>query len=63
MFIALLAISVSAHLSRWLMVQQGRRRVFAWAFTLAPFFTPPLLVSYAYSKFAMALLEIGRAHV
>jgi hypothetical protein len=56
LFIALLAISVSAHLSRWLMVQQGRRRVFAWALTLAPFFTPPLLVSYAYSKFAMALL-------
>lgn len=62
LFIALLAIAVSARLSRWLMVQQGRRRVFAWALTLAPFFTPPLLVSYAYSKFAMALLVSAWGH-
>lgn len=62
LFIALLAISVSAHLSHWLTVQQGRRRVFAWALTLAPFFTPPLLVSYAYSRFAMALLVSAWGH-
>ena len=56
LFIALLAVAVSAPLAPWLLVQRGRARVIAWLLLLAPFFTPPLLVSYAFAKFAMALL-------
>ncbi|HSI12090.1 MAG TPA: hypothetical protein VK961_08605 [Chthoniobacter sp.] len=62
LFIALLALAVSAPLNHWLLAQRGRLRVLAWGLTLAPFFTPPLLVSYALSKFAMALLVSTWGH-
>lgn len=62
LFIALLAMAVSAPLSHWLGAQRGRLRVLAWGLVLAPFFTPPLLVSYALSKFAMALLVSSWGH-
>lgn len=56
LFIALLAVAISAPLAPWLVARRGRARFVAWLLLLAPFFTPPLLVSYAFSKFAMALL-------
>src|SRR5260221_5113465 len=62
LLIALAAIAVSAPLSRWLAAQRGRSRVFAWILLLAPFFTPPLLVSYALSKFAVALIVSVWSH-
>jgi hypothetical protein len=61
-FIALLAIAVSMPLVPWLNAQRGRSRIGAWLLLLAPFFTPPLLVSYAFSKFAMTLLVSTWGH-
>jgi ABC-type Fe3+ transport system permease subunit len=61
-FIALLAIAVSAPLAPWVHAQRGRWRIVAWTLLLAPFFTPALLVSYAFSKFAMALIVSGGGH-
>lgn len=62
LLIALVALAASAPLGHWLLVQRGRLRVLAWTLTLAPFFTPPLLVSYALSKFAMTLLVSTWGH-
>ncbi len=47
--------------SGWLAgaVRGGR---WAWVLLLAPFFTPPLLVSYAYSKWALALVQSPWMH-
>ena len=56
LLIALLAIAISGRLSCWLTALRGRPQFFAWILLLAPFFTPPLLASYALSKFAMALI-------
>lgn len=61
-FIALLAVAVSAPLAPWLVAQRGGTCIVAWVLLLAPFFTPPLLVSYAFSKFAMALLVSAWGH-
>ncbi|MEI9896532.1 MAG: hypothetical protein WDN28_22395 [Chthoniobacter sp.] len=38
---------------RWLTAQRGRSRICAWVLLLAPFFTPPLLVSYSLAKVAL----------
>jgi len=62
LIIAGLAVAVAAWLSGWLAAQRGRRRTFAWALLLAPFFTPPLLISYAFSKFALALVAAPWSH-
>ncbi|MEP6667657.1 MAG: hypothetical protein ABJF10_00805 [Chthoniobacter sp.] len=62
LLIALLAIAVSAPLGRWLAAQQGRAKLLAWILLLAPFFTPPLLVSYALVKFSMTLIVSAWGH-
>lgn len=62
LLVALLATGISAPLSRWLSAQQGRSRLFAWMLLLAPFFTPPLLVSYALVKFSVASIVSTWAH-
>jgi hypothetical protein len=56
------AIAASGPLSTWLAGQRGRARTLAWALLLAPFFTPPLLISYAFSKFALALVFSPWSH-
>jgi hypothetical protein len=62
LLIALVALAVSGELSRWLAVQTGRARMLAWALLVAPFFTPSLLISYAFSKFALALVASPWSH-
>lgn len=62
LLVALFAVAVAAALRGWLTNQRGPRRTLAWALLLAPFFTPPLLVSYALAKFAMALLVSPWGH-
>lgn len=63
---AIIAVSAGA-LSGWLCpllaALRGRARTFGWALALAPFLTPPLLVSYAYSRFALALVVTPWCHV
>ncbi len=49
------AVAVSARLDG----MRGRMR---WALLLAPFLTPPLLVSYAYSRYALALVVAPWSH-
>lgn len=57
------AIAISGPLSRWLATQTtGRARKIAWALLLAPFFTPALLVSYAFSRIALALVASPWSH-
>jgi len=62
LLIALLAIVVSGPLSPWLATQRRRSQVFAWLLLLAPFFTPPLLVSYGLARFSMALIVSTWGH-
>ena len=57
--IAAAAVMLSAPLHDWL---ASRRGWFGWALLLAPFLTPSLLVSYAYSRFALALVVSPRSH-
>ncbi len=54
--IAALVPVVSGPLSRWLAARRGPPRSLAWALLLAPFFTPSLLISYAFSKVFLALI-------
>lgn len=60
--IAVAALAVSGSLSAWLAAQRNRTRTLAWALLLAPFFTPSLLISYAFSKFALALVIAPWSH-
>jgi hypothetical protein len=62
LLVAILALAVSGELSRWLAMQTGRARTIAWALLAAPFFTPSLLISYAFSKFALALVVSPWSH-
>lgn len=56
------ALAVSGGLSQWLAVQSGRARTLAWALLAAPFFTPSLLISYAFSRFALSLVASPWSH-
>ncbi len=56
LLIALFAVGFSGALSRWLTAQRGRSRLATWLLLLAPYFTPALIISYAYSKVALILL-------
>jgi iron(III) transport system permease protein len=60
--IGVVAVAVSGPLRTWLAAQRGRVHVFAWALLLAPVFTPPLLISYAFSRFALALVASPWSH-
>lgn len=62
LIIAALAIAISGGLSPWLAGRSGRERMLAWALSLAPFFTPSLLISYAFAKFALALVVSPWSH-
>ena len=55
-FIGLAAVVISGWLARALGGLRGRTRNVAWALLLAPFLTPSLLISYAFSRLAVALL-------
>lgn len=57
-----LALAIATPLSRWLPALRGRRAMLALAALLAPFLTPPLLVSYAFSKFALTLVVAPWSH-
>ncbi|MEA3208972.1 MAG: iron(III) transport system permease protein [Chthoniobacter sp.] len=57
-----IALAVSGPLRGWIAARRGRARTLAWTLLLAPFFTPPLLVSYAFSKFALALIVSPWSH-
>ncbi|MGB8165859.1 MAG: hypothetical protein WCF18_00010 [Chthoniobacteraceae bacterium] len=54
--IAALVLGVAGSLSRWLTAYRGPLRSLAWVMLLAPFFTPSLLISYAFSKVFLALI-------
>ncbi len=56
------ALAVSGPLSPWLAARRGRAQSLAWALLLAPFFTPSLLISYAFSKIALALVVSPWSH-
>ena len=56
------AVVLSVWLSRSLAGVRGRARTIGWALLLAPFLTPPLLVSYAYSRFALVLVLAPWSH-
>ncbi len=60
--VAALAVAMSGRLSGWFAAQSGRQRMAAWTLLLAPFFTPSLLISYAFSKFALALVVSPWSH-
>jgi len=62
LLIAGLAVAVAMWLSGWLAAQRGRTQTIAWTLLLAPFFTPPLLISYAFAKFALALVAAPLGH-
>ncbi len=54
--IGVVALAGSGPLSAWLATRPGRTRTLAWGLLLAPMFTPSLLISYAFAKFALALM-------
>ncbi len=62
LIVASTAIVVSGPLAAWLGGLRGRGRVVAWALACAPFLTPALLVSYAFTKFALALVASPWSH-
>jgi hypothetical protein len=62
LMIAALTVGLAARLSPWITSRSGRERTLAWALLLAPFFTPSLLISYAFSKFALALVVSPWSH-
>jgi ABC-type Fe3+ transport system permease subunit len=62
LIVAGLAVAVALWLSGWLAAQRGRRQTLAWTLLLAPFFTPPLLISYAFAQFALALIAAPLGH-
>lgn len=53
--VALCALLLSIPLGKRIAATRGSRSVFVWALLLAPWFTPALLVSYAYSRIALVL--------
>lgn len=62
LLIALAAVAISGGLRPWLASLSGRTRLIAWALLLAPFFTPPLLISYAFARFAQSLVVSPWSH-
>ena len=60
--ISAVAFVISGPLSAWLAARTGRVRTMAWTLLLAPFFTPSLLISYAFSKIALALVVSPWSH-
>jgi hypothetical protein len=62
LIIAAVAVSASGPLLGAVKSVRGRMRVMAWALLLAPFLTPPLLISYAYSRLALALMALPWSH-
>ena len=60
--IAGVSVAVSGSLSAWLRTRTGRTRTVAGALLLAPFFTPALLISYAFSRFALELVISPWSH-
>ena len=58
--VAVLAVALAGGLAAWLGAQRGRAGKWAWALLLAPLFTPPLLISYAYARLAIAAPPAGR---
>ncbi len=50
------AVAISGWLAQSLTGFRGRARTVAWALLLAPFLTPSLLISYAFSRIAFALI-------
>ena len=60
LIVAGLAIALAGGLAAWLGAQRGRAEKWAWALLLAPLFTPPLLISYAYARVAITAPPWGR---
>ena len=58
--VAVLASALAGGLAAWLGARRGRENGWAWALLLAPLFTPPLLISYAYAQVALAAAPWGR---
>ena len=61
-FIGGAAVVISGWLAHSLGGLRGRARNVAWALLLAPFLTPSLLISYAFSRLALALLVSPWSH-
>ncbi len=61
-FIGGAAVALSGWLAHSLAGLRGRARVIAWALLLAPFLTPSLLISYAFSRIALALIVAPWSH-
>ena len=59
--IAVLAVVLAPPLARLLAHMHGRLRTLTWALLLAPLLTPALLISYAYSHFALQLMAVPGA--
>lgn len=57
LLVALCAIPFCFALRRQIAASRGPRRTLLWAFVLAPFFAPDLLVGYAYYNFALSLIH------
>ena len=62
LIIAAIAVAASGPLLRAINGIRGRGRTIMWLLLLAPFLTPPLLVSYAYSRFALTLVASPWSH-
>ena len=62
LIIVAIAVAASGPLLGAVNGQRGRARALAWALLLAPFLTPPLLISYAYSRLALALMASPWTH-
>lgn len=60
LLVAVIAVALAGGLAAWLCAQRGRAGKWAWALLLAPLFTPPLLISYAYARLAIAAPPAGR---
>ncbi len=60
--IAGVAVAISGWLAPTLAGLRGRAKSVAWALLLAPFFTPALLISYAFSRLALALVASPQSH-
>ncbi len=56
------AVTISESLSLWMAGQRGRARTLAWTLLVAPLFTPSLLISYTFSKVALALIVSPWSH-
>ena len=56
------AVAISGWLAASLAGQRGRAKSIAWALLLAPFLTPALLISYAFSRLSLALTASPWSH-